>query len=209
MVDLKNHRENASPQDCTLCEQRFCTPSDYKQHWIVVHKGGAVESPEDEEYSSILKQTINPPTVLQNNKDYEEIIEKNKHLIKDNVNDRTVYMTVNKELNPGFTYEYLRNQIVKALKKHGKSAKLNIGFGFVLKHNITGEYRYYYPSTNTMLFNIAKTISKMSDVKDIVKEMYDINIAEHYYMMRPSSSWTLVRITNVLFKLYNLSPILE
>ena len=200
---------NALVFDCDLCDRKFCTPSDYKLHRIVDHHGGQIGQPEDKEYESILKQKIFGGIVnLENNKDYENIIQINKRLIQDKVNDRTIYMTVNKELNPGFTYGDLRDQIVKALKKRGKSVRLNIGFGFVLKNIVTGEYHYYYPSTNNMLFNIAKTISKMDEVKDIIKEIYDMNIGEHYYMTRPSSSWTLVRITNVFFDLYNLSTIL-
>ena len=82
--------------------------------------------------------------------------------------------------------------------------KFKIGFGIVLKNVLTSEYRYYYVSTNHLLFNRAKTISTLSAVKDIIKEIYDMNISEHYYMLRPSSGWRLAKITNVLFKLFNL-----
>ena len=94
--------------------------------------------------------------------------------------------------------------VADAIHKHGKCCRINIGFGVMLRNKLSDEYRYYYVSTNHMLFNSAKTINSMSDVKDIVKEIYDMNITEHYYMLRPSSGWTLVNVTNVYFKLFNL-----
>ena len=112
-------------------------------------------------------------------------------------------MTVNKELTADSTYNDLKDLIVQAVEKHKNVMKFNIGFGIVLKNVLTSEYRYYYVSTNHMLFNRAKTISTLSDVKDIIKEIYDMNISEHYYMLRPSSGWTLAEITNALFKLFN------
>ena len=141
---------------------------------------------------------------LDNNKKYQNIVQINKRHIEDKVLDRNVYMTINKELNADFTYKDLKDLIVQALEKHKKVMKFNIGFGIVLKNVLTSEYRYYYVSTNHMLFNRTKTISNLSDVKDIIKEIYDMNISEHYYMLRPSSGWRLAKITNVFFKLFNL-----
>ena len=113
-------------------------------------------------------------------------------------------MTVNKELNDDFTYKDLKDLIIQAVEKHKTVMKFNTGFGAMLHNKLSGEYRYYYVSTNHMLFNRAKTVNSLSDVKDIVKEIYNINITEHYYMIRPSSGWTLANVTNVYFKLFNL-----
>ena len=87
--------------------------------------------------------------------------------------------------------------------------KFNIGFGVLLQNIVSKEYRYFYVSNNHMLFKSSKTINSMSDVKDIVKEIYDMNITEHYFMLRPTSIWKLASITNVYFKLFNLYLPLE
>ena len=93
--------------------------------------------------------------------------------------------------------------------KHGRCAKFNIGFGFLLEHKLTHEFRYYYVSTNTMLFKTAHTISKRKDIKDIIEIIHDMNVGEHYYLMRPNSSWTVAGVTNMKFKLFYLGPVLE
>ena len=202
---LEQHQKNASIIDCSICEKRFCHQADYNKHKVIEHSGGSDDNSVDEKYENILKQKIFAAVAeLDNNKEYQNIVQINKRHIEDKVLDRNVYMTINKELNADFTYKDLKDLIVQALEKHKKVMKFNIGFGIVLKNVLTSEYRYYYVSTNHMLFNRAKTISNLSDVKDIIKEIYDMNISEHYYMLRPSSGWRLAKITNVFFKLFNL-----
>ena len=199
----KDHQKNVNLIDCDMCDQKFCHQADYSKHKIIEHLGGAID--EDEEYDKIFKQkifTVN--TGLNNDKDYKEIIEINKTCIEDKTVDRKVYMTVNKQINSEFTYKDLKDLIWQALNKHKTVMKFNIGFGVLLQNIVTKKYRYFYVSNNHMLFKSAKTINSMSDVKDIVKEIYDMNITEHYFMLRPTSSWTLVSITNVYFKLFNL-----
>ena len=34
---LEDHKNNAIPQDCDLCDQKFCNPADYNKHKIVEH----------------------------------------------------------------------------------------------------------------------------------------------------------------------------
>ena len=41
----------------------------------------------------------------------------------------------------------------------------------------------------------------MSDLKDILKTMHDMDIGQQYYMQRPDSCWILAGISNVQFKL--------
>ena len=207
--DLKKHCKDASPRDCDLCDKTFCTPAEYKNHWIVEHRGGQVETEEDPEYVSILKQMVYPPTGLENEDGYKEMIAKHADMIKDNVVARKdIFMTVNKEITPLFTYKELCDLIKKAVLKHGKACRFNIGFGFILKNKLTDAYRYYYVSTNHLLFDKAATISTMSEVKDIVKTIHDVNIGERYYMQRPASCWMLAGMTNVQFKLMYLNIVL-
>ena len=203
--DLKIHQKNASIIDCSICEKKFCHQADYNKHRIVEHCGGGADNSEDEEYESILTQKIFAANVgLDNDEDYKHVVQINKPNIEDKVVDRKIYMTVNKELTADFTYKDLKDIIVQAVGKYKTVMKFYIGFGIVLKNVNTSEYRYYYVSSNHMLFNRAKTINTLSDVNDIIKEIYDMNISEHYYMLRPSSGWSLVKITNVFFKLFNL-----
>ena len=85
LSELKKHCQNASPQDCSLCERKFCTPVDYKQHWIAKHRGGAVDAAENEEYTNLLQQQIFPWTWEKDENDNKQLVEENKEMIKDRI----------------------------------------------------------------------------------------------------------------------------
>ena len=209
LSELKKHALKAVPQACDLCNQILCTLSDYNTHRISVHHGGEIE-PEDEEYQNILDKPIFAPTGMEKQVEYKATVERNYSEIRDKIEDKSgVAMVVNRELAPGFTFRELRDQLVESMLKHGRCAKFNIGFGFLLEHKLTHEFRYYYVSTNTMLFKTAHTISKRKDIKDIIEIIHDMNVGEHYYLMRPNSSWTVAGVTNMKFKLFYLGPVLE
>ena len=57
---------------------------------------------------------------LDKDKEYQSIVQINKHNIIDKVLDRKVYMTINKELTANVTYQDLKDLIVQALDKHKK-----------------------------------------------------------------------------------------
>ena len=208
LSDLKKHLLKAVPQACDLCDQTLCSLSDYNRHRIIFHRGGEIE-PEDVEYQNILDEPIFAPTGAEEEVEYKATVERNYSEIKDKIEDKSgSYAVINRELAPGFTFRELRDQLAESLLKHGRCAKFNIGFGFLLEHKLTHEFRYYYVSTNTMLFEKAHTISKRKDIKDIIKMIHDMNVGEHYFLMRPNSSWMVAGVTNMKFKLFYLGPVL-
>ena len=165
--------------------------------------------PIDEEYESILKQkifTTHPD--LYNDKDFNEIIEAAKMWIEDKTFDKEMFIIVNKKLSNDFTYKDLKDEILQAYVNvsKGRRMKFNIEFSILLQNILTKEYRYFHAPTYHMLFNRAKTIFSRSDIKTIIKEIYNKNIAEHYSRSLPYSSYfssyTLVSITNTYFSLY-------
>ena len=156
-----------------------------------------------------MEQVICPATGFEVEDGYKEMIAKHVNVIKDNVvNRKNIYMMVNKEITPLFTYKDLYALVKEAVLKHGTVCKFNIGFGLMLKHKITNEYRYYYVSVNHLLLDKAATISTMSDLKTVMEKIHDMNITEHYYMLRPESSWVLAGLPNVQFKLGYLNGVL-
>ena len=179
--------------------------------------------PIDEEYESILKQkifTTHPD--LYNDKDFNEIIEAAKMWIEDKTFDKEMFIIVNKKLSNDFTYKDLEDEILQAYANvsKGRKMKFNIEFSILLQNIRSKEYHYLHAPAYHTLFNRPKTIFSRSDIKAIIKEIYNKNITEHYsrslpyssyfssyiveryLMLRPTSSWTLVSITNVYFKLF-------
>ena len=84
--------------------------------------------------------------------------------------------------------------------------KFNIRFGLIIRNIVTKKYQYYYRSYENLFILDGKTIITRSDIKTIIKEIYNKNIAEYYSRTLPLSSYwsnyTLVSITNTYFSLY-------
>ena len=77
-----------------------------------------------------------------------------------------VYRKVNKEIGPDFTYGDLYKMLLTQLEQEdGHAFKVNLGFGFILFNIHTGEYRYHYNSSNTMLFERALAIAEIKDIR--------------------------------------------
>ena len=109
-----------------------------------------------------------------------------------------VYQKVNKEIDLDFTYGDLYKLLLTQLERQdGHAFKVNLGFGFILFHIHTGEYRYYYNSTNSMLFERAFTINEINDVRTLIQRIIDLDLGETYYMRRHDSNWMLSSLPNI------------
>ena len=109
-------------------------------------------------------------------------------------------MDINKELSPDFTYKDLKKLLKGICIKLGHAIKVNIGFGFMLYDNVNEEYRYFYVSSNSMIFNRAFTLSKNSDINDLMERIMALDLMENYYMKRPASGWVLAGLPNIFIK---------
>ena len=162
----------------------------------------------DEEYESILKQKVfatHPD--LYNDKDFNKIIETSKISIEDKTLEDEMFIMVNKKLSNDFTYKDLKDEIWQAYVNvsKGRRMKFNIRFSILLQNMLTKEYHYFPTPSYHGLFNSPKTIFFRSDIKTVIKEIYNKNIAERHSRQLPlsyyCSSYTLVSITNVKFRL--------
>ena len=142
--------------------------------------------------------------------EYEAVKRAHAHEIGDRVEGNDgVYQKVNREIGPEFTYGDLRELLLAQLEQQGGHAfKVNLGFGFILFHIHTGEYRYHYNSGNTMLFERAFTVSGMSDIRVLLQRIIDLDLGDTYYMRRPDSSWILSSLPNIEIAIFRLSSAL-
>ena len=81
-----------------------------------------------------------------------------------------------------------------------------MAFGFILYQTGTGEFKYYYVSSNNMLFDHAITITTMEDLDNFMKKVINLDLATNYYLKKPSSSWVLAGLTNVQICIYRSPP---
>ena len=155
-----------------------------------------------------MEQPICSATGFEKDSDYLEMINEHESIIKDHVKEKTnIYANINKEITPQFTYKDLHDLVRKEVHKRGKVCRINIGFGIMLKNKLTNAYRYYYVSTNHLLFKQALTISTRDDINKFIKKLYDINVCETSYLTRPDSSWLVAGLPNILIKLAFLNVV--
>ena len=122
--------------------------------------------------------------------------------------EKNVYIFLNKQITEVFTYQDLQSLIYETATDRGTAFKINLGFGLMLYHLDNQEFKYFYVSSNNLLFDVAYTISKRSNVNALMKKIIDLDVIRHYYMKRPSSGWAIVGMPNVEIKIFYLNNVL-
>ena len=201
---LTNHQKKADSKACDVCDTIFCHESELERHKRTVHTGQGISAKLDD---SDLDQPICPRTGLEGAEGYKEEIDKHWGEIRDKQTESKYYTDINKELTPDFTYRDLQKLLVENTTKQMKAFKINIGFGFMLRHITTEEYRYFYPSSNNLLFERMITIATRKDITSLMKRLIDLDLTENYYMKRPASGWVLAGLPNVQIKIIYLTDV--
>ena len=112
---------------------------------------------------------------------------------------KTVY---NIKIDSTYTYENLRDALQKIYGTQEKSFKINLAFGFILYQVVTGEFKYYYVSSNNMLFDHSITIGDMEDLNNFIQKVMNLDLATNYYLKKLSSSWVLAGLANLQICVY-------
>ena len=205
--DLLRHRKNADAKVCDVCSKTFCHQSELQRHKRTAHIGYGIPAKANDPQ---LDQPICPRTGLEDDEGYKEEARKHSIQIRDSQSESKYLMDIKKELTPDFTYRDLQTFIRRlSTKTNGRAFKINLGFGFMLRHVVTDEFRYYYPSSNNLLFERAFTVSDTSDITRLMKRVLDLDLVNNYYMKRPSSGWTVAGLTNLYVQIMYLSVVLD
>ena len=85
---------------------------------------------------------------------------------------------------------------------------MNLGFGFILYNTITGEFKYYYNSSNNMFFEHSITIANRQDLTNFFKKVVNLDLATNYYLKKPSSGWVLAGLTNIEFFIFDMKVLI-
>ena len=72
---------------------------------------------------------------------------------------------------------------------------------------VNQKYRYYYTSSNHLLFDRAFTVSTNHDMLDFFDKILSLDLINTYYMKRPSSGWILAGLPNIEVRIYRLKGI--
>ena len=203
---LISHIDHSKTTPCDFCEKTFCSVDDVEMHKRTDHPlqrgGGVGDVGDDEDFEESLEELVCPPTAHQVTDEYEQVLQRHGMEIEDNEAIKELYKTINRQITPFFTYQNLRDMLMREMEKsvNGRAFKVNLGFGFILHHKIAGDYRYYFPRSNSLLFDHAMTIACVGDIDQLMKKILDLDLVNNYYMSRPSSTLKSLIFADINFR---------
>ena len=191
-VSLFNHINHQQKVNCVHCNRRFCTNNELQRHLRSLRSISDDSIPD-------LNQRIYPETGYEDEENYQETINQKINVIRDRVEKHSHYQTINKQIDPSFTYREINEFLIDFYSNHINGFKINLGLGFILYHTTTERYKYNYVSTNNLLFEKAVPITTRKDVADLIKHIISLDLPTNYYLKKPSSGWILAGLTNITY----------
>ena len=187
---LNNHGASAQSLSCEQCGRQFCHDSRLRQHVATVHNGrGASMPPTGPSQPANLNEPLVGYTSYQDRPEYEEVLARHRSVIRSQEFQGGLWKRVNRQIRPEFSYGDLKALLNGIMNRAVSAFKINIGFGVILYNIVHQDYRYYYVSTNQLLFDRAFTISKRLDVLKFFDKIKDLNLAERFFLQRPNGFW--------------------
>lgn len=196
--DYDNHIKKRQNISCDHCLRKFCTDSHYQKHRRSIQKP-------KEDFVTDLDQKVYPFTGYECYEEYQNILfDQKKKQIEDYEKVTQNYTLINRRIDSRYTYKDLEKQLLDIYCSQNNAFKINIGFGFILYNTVKDEFKYYYNSSNNMLFEYAVKIASRKDLNNFMKKVVNIDLATSYYLKKPSSGWVLAGLPNIEISIFQL-----
>ena len=135
---------------------------------------------------------------------YEEIYENNWSVIRQRVKIGRIKDTYH---FPLFTISdsEIAQKVEHVLGQYNQSIKINIAFGFILKHVTTEEMKFFYPSNNTLLFEVPRLLRNNSDYRSLIDDIEYEDALSYAQSLRTSTKWNVQRIVCITIDIYKMN----
>ena len=91
------------------------------------------------------------------------------------------------------------------LGQYNQSIKINIAFGFILKHVTTEDMKCFYPSNNTLLFETPRYLRNIRDYRSLIDDVEYEDALSYAQALRPSTKWIVQRIICIMIEVYKMN----
>lgn len=164
------------------CYHTFCSTEHFQQHLRSIREAAV--------YNDVdMNRRINPPSGYEQEEGYQAIIKQKASEINDRETIKRHYKIINIEIDSAFTYFDLEKLFSNIYNQQENAFKINFGFGFILYNTVEEKFKYFYNSSNNLLFEHAVTIADRDDLLNFYKKVINLDLATNYYLKKPSSQW--------------------
>ena len=178
--DLLRHEKNRKDISCDHCYRKFCSTEHFQQHLRSIREAVV--------YNDVdMNRRINPPSGYEEEECYQEIVKQKASEINDRETIKRRYKIINVEIDSAFTYFDLEKLFSDIYNRQENAFKINFGFGFILYNTVEEKFKYFYNSSNNLLFEHAVTIADREDLLKFYKKVTNLDLATNYYLKKPSS----------------------
>ena len=95
--------------------------------------------------------------------------------------------------------ETLVQQVTEIFQNETRAFKINLAFGFILRHIETNKLRYFKPYINQNVLEFPMIITKKEDINHFHEVLKTLDIINHILIQRENTKNKVVLITNVLY----------
>ncbi len=132
----------------------------------------------------------------------------NRSLILERYIEGPVESIYNIPVFPGMRVADIGDGLGEVYDRQSQAFKINLAFGFIMRHVETGRYRYFRAYDNVNLLEEPYLISGRSDIAKVIRKLKAMDIMAETSKARPDTKWRLTLLTNIRIKTYSTNFIL-
>ena len=139
---------------------------------------------------------IEPPP--QQDSDLQDVLTEHWSSIRSHVARGRIQTRYNYRLENNDTRVLDLRQI---FQEQTTACKINLSYGFILRHTVSGRYKYYHSSCNCCgrYLDEPSLVTSVETFEAFLERIYEQDILQWAIAQRPNSDWVCSSVTNVTF----------
>ena len=197
---LKHQCVTAGDQSCESCRRTFSTQYKLKRHLQETSCSQPLPPEPKRQKVSVREEDpddlIEPPT--QQDSDLQDVLTEHWSSIRSHVARGRIQTRYNYRLENNDTRTLDLRQI---FQEQTTSCKINLSYGFILRHPVSGRYKYYHSSCNCCgrYLDEPSLVTNIETFEAFLERIYEQDILQWAVAQRPNSEWVCSSVTNVTF----------
>ena len=200
-ADLLKHKcVTAGDQSCESCRRTFSTRYKLKRHLQETSCSQPLPPEPKRQRVSVREEDpddlIEPPP--QQDSDLQDVLTEHWSSIRSHVARGRIQTRYNYRLENNDTRTLDLRQI---FQEQTTACKINLSYGFILRHTVYGRYKYYHSSCNCSgrYLDEPSLVTNVETFKAFLERIYEQDILQWAIAQRPNSEWVCSSVTNVTF----------